>query len=80
MASTTATPKSNRDGLAALDEALQAGAATLQRLELGGNPRIRAETLAAIRARLGAPSDATPFDDAGRTGVFLASSADKGEL
>ena len=52
----------------------------LRALELGGNPRIKAETLAAIRARLGAPSDATPFDDAGRTGVFLASSADKGEL
>ena len=52
----------------------------LRALELGGNPRIKAETLAAIRARLGAPSDATPFDDAGRTGVFVASSADKGEL
>ena len=36
MASTTAAPKSNRDGLAALDEALQAGAATLQRLEEQG--------------------------------------------
>ena len=36
----------------------------LRALELGGNPRIKAETLAAIRARLGAPSDATPFDDA----------------
>ena len=52
----------------------------LRALELGGNPRIKAETLAAIRARLGAPSDATPFDDAGRTGVFLASSAGKSEL
>ena len=67
-------------GAAALAAVLANNGSSLRALELGGNPRIKAETLAAIRARLGAPSDATPFDDAGRTGVFLASSADKGEL
>ena len=46
MASTTATPKSNRDGLAALDEALQAGAATLQRLEEQGEQLHQTEIVA----------------------------------
>ena len=46
MASTTATPKSNREGLAALDEALQAGAATLQRLEEQGEQLHQTEIVA----------------------------------
>ena len=46
MASTTATPKTNREGLAALDEALQAGAATLQRLEEQGEQLHQTEIVA----------------------------------
>ena len=46
MASTTMTPKTNRDGLAALDEALQAGAATLQRLEEQGEQLHQTEIVA----------------------------------
>ena len=40
MASTTATPKANREGLAALDEALQAGA-TQRLLEQGARDPVR---------------------------------------
>ena len=46
MASTTMTPKTNREGLAALDEALQAGAATLQRLEEQGEQLHQTEIVA----------------------------------
>ena len=46
MASTTAAPKTNREGLAALDEALQAGAATLQRLEEQGEQLHQTEIVA----------------------------------
>ena len=46
MASTIATPKTNREGLAALDEALQAGAATLQRLEEQGEQLHQTEIVA----------------------------------
>ena len=40
------TPKTNREGLAALDEALQAGAATLQRLEEQGEQLHQTEIVA----------------------------------
>lgn len=46
MASTATAPKSNREGLAALDEALQAGAATLQRLEEQGEQLHQTEIVA----------------------------------
>ena len=46
MASTTATQKTNREGLAALDEAFQAGAATLQRLEEQGEHLHQTEIVA----------------------------------